>query len=300
MARKLRIALISTATVGGVLVAGLWTAYFAVRQVRPFYHQALTLDPHVLAEGGRELETRATALYSDTREAGQWHALFTAEQINGWLATQLASGSAGQLPSTISDPRVALAPDVLTLGFRTSQSGIEAVVSVDASVFLTDDGAVAIRFLRVSAGALPLPVLQVADELAIGCQELGLPVRWTQQDGEPIAIVEISSKDSDDKRRLYLDAIELNEGELYVAGHTEVGEAAKKVVGQESPRKSAAKHRSDEADPDSESVELTGYELLLTPGDENSALEIARERSEFLPNNTSERNAKRSTNRRDK
>ncbi len=226
MARKHQIALMSVAAVAGVLATALWSAYFALQQVRPFYHQALALNQQVLEQGSRDLESRATALYSDTRVAGPWQALFTANQVNGWLAIQLAKNGVEGFPAAIRDPRVAIAPDLLTLGFRTSLGGMETVISVDASVFLTEEGAVAIRLMSVRAGKLPLPVLQVADEIAVGCRKLRLPVQWTQQDGRPVAIVEISQDDSMGKRRLYLDAITLNEGELFVAGHTEIGNAA--------------------------------------------------------------------------
>ena len=143
------------------------------------------------------MESRATALYSDARQAGQWNAVFTVDQINGWLATQLTEKHAGQLPDGIRDPRVAISPNVLTLGFRTSPGGIETVASVDASVFLTEDGAVAIRLMSVRAGALPLPVMQVADELAAACRELSLPVRWTQEAGQPVAVVELHERSVD-------------------------------------------------------------------------------------------------------
>ena len=64
------------------------------------------------------------------------------------------------------------------------------MISADAAVSLTDDGSVAIQLIAVRAGALPLPVLQLADELAGACQKLNLPVRWTRQDGKPVALVE--------------------------------------------------------------------------------------------------------------
>src|SRR6202008_224495 len=122
--------------------------------------------------GSRQVESPATAVYSDARQNGQWHALFTAEQINGWLATQLAKNEDNSLPKNFRDPRVAISNDVLTLGFSTTSGGFETIVSVDASVFLTAEGAVAIRLLSVKAGALPLPVMQLADELANACTKL--------------------------------------------------------------------------------------------------------------------------------
>jgi uncharacterized protein YpmS len=221
MARKLRIAAIGLAAVVAMVAALLAGAYFAARQVRPFYEQALQLDPLALEQGSRELESRATALYSDARRSGHWQATFTADEINGWMATQLAAGPAGALPDEISAPRVALSDGAVTLGFRTRRGGVETVISVDANVLLTEAGDVAVRLTSVRAGALPLPVMHVADEIAATCRNLKLPVRWTQTDGLPVALVDVSSAADSKGRRVQLDTIELGDSTLFVAGHTE-------------------------------------------------------------------------------
>jgi hypothetical protein len=272
MARKLRIAAACLLTVAVLIVGLIGGAYYAARQVRPFYKQALAIEPEVLERGSRELESRATALYSDARQQGRWHALFTAEQINGWLATQLAKNENDTLPTNIRDPRVAIADDVLTLGFTTKSGGVETIISVDASVFLTADGDVAIRLLSVRAGALPLPVMQLADELATACTKLSLPIRWTQQDGEPVALVELHSETASDKHEFHIDAIELGDSELYVSGHTELSEAKQTSLPPTTGARFDAKSE----------IALDDYELRLTPSHKRGALQIAR-RSEKTP-----------------
>lgn len=261
MARKLRIAAICSVVASVLVVALLASAYYAAQQVRPFYEQALTIEPEVLERGRLEMESRATALYSDAKQIGRWQALFTAEQINCWLATQLTQSSGTELPANFHDPRVAIAHDVLTLGFRTSAGGVETVISVDASVSLTDDGAVAVQLIAVKAGALPLPVLQLADQLVDACKKLKLPVRWTRSDGKPVALVEIRSKEP-----VYVDAIQLNDGQLYVAGHTENGRDGA----------TASNTKSKQHPTEGDQSSLDGFDLKLTPNDESSAFEIAR------------------------
>ncbi len=266
MARKFRIAAVGSITAAALIVAVLGGVYYAAQQVQPFYKQALEVQPEVLERGSRELESRATALYSDARQQGQWHALFTAEQINGWLATQLAANQDRELPTNIRDPRVAIAKDVLTLGFSTKSGGVDTVVTMDASVFLTTEGSVAIRLMSVRAGALPLPVMRLADELAAACKKLSLPVRWTQQDGEPVALVELHSDPASDKPQFYIDTIELGESELYVAGHTELAQANVKHAPPGDSRRQSLNTE----------IALDDYELRLTPRHKDGALQIAR------------------------
>src|SRR3954468_23645707 len=272
MPRKYRIATLCTVGFTAVLALAVGGAYYAAQQVRPFYEQALKIEPAVVEEGSRELESRASALYSDAKQVGQWQALFTAQQINAWFAKQQAADKKGELLAGLRDPRIAITRDCLTLGFRSTSSGVETVFSVDASVLLTKDGALGVRLMSVRAGALPLPVTKATDLLANATAKMKLPVRWTQQDGQPVAIVTIVSP-TIENRQFSIDSIELRSGEMYVAGHTEnptADSASNKVASQ---RRTKAHN-----------VALDEYELRLTPRDEHSALEIARRPSEAAEN----------------
>ncbi len=219
MARKFRLAAIVVLVAAGIIAAAVGSVYWAMGRVRPFYASAIQLDPQTLETGSRELESRATALYSEARQPGEWQAAFTAEQINGWLALKLAEVYGDALPREISGPRVAIDDDRFTLGFRARRGGVDTVVSADATVMLTEGGEIAIRLLSVEAGALPLPVMQIADEISRACQQLQLPVRWTQDAGQPVALVDVS-QDATKAKRIHLDTVELRDGALYLAGHT--------------------------------------------------------------------------------
>ena len=77
--------------VTGLAAAALGGVYVALGREQPFYDQALASSIRRRSRtGSRELESRATALYSETRQPGKWRAAFTDDQINGWLAVQLA------------------------------------------------------------------------------------------------------------------------------------------------------------------------------------------------------------------
>ncbi|HVT29673.1 MAG TPA: hypothetical protein VHE81_16770, partial [Lacipirellulaceae bacterium] len=78
----------------------------------------------------------------------------------------------------------------------------------------------------------------------------------------------IANDGSAEKRQFYIDTIELRDGELYVAGHTQAGDR----IGKRPPKLAYAPS-SDQND-----FPLDGYELRLTSGDANSALKIAQKR----------------------
>lgn len=235
MSRNLRIAAICLVIVAIVSVVALVAAFRGMRSVPPYYQQALELDEDVLETGSREFEGRATALYSDSQKIGSWQATFTADQINSWLADQFAKNLADELPDQVREPRVAISRNDITLGFRSHVGWTDAVVSVTASVYVTESGAIAVHLKSVHAGSVPMPVLQVADELAKACQSLSLPVRWTRHDNQPVAMIDLSLEPGSDEQHMVIDLIEVEDGALYVAGHTAAGAAIRPVEAPNAP-----------------------------------------------------------------
>jgi uncharacterized protein YpmS len=221
MARQHRIvAIVVLVSLAGIAAVAVGGVLVALGREQPFYTAALEADPVVLASASRELESRATAFYSETRQPGEWQAAFTEDQINGWLAVRLANLYAEDLPESFSEPRVAIDDGELALAFRTRRAGVDTVVTAKASAMLTDDGNIAIRLRSVHAGALPIPAMQVAEEISQACRQLELPVSWTQIEGQPVAIVEINRGGAARHTTIALDSLEIEQGAIYVAGRT--------------------------------------------------------------------------------
>ena len=220
MKRAIRALAIGLALLVAIAAGAVWTAYAAVRRVDPFYVDLVEVPNAEWLTASRELETQAGALYSNTQQEGKWSALFTAEQINGWLAVQLPAAYPDLLPPTVRDPRVAISPEGVTLGFRTNHAGIETVVTVEADVFLTKSSEVGMRLNQVRAGAMPLPAGQIAEGLRTSLAGSKLPIRWLQTGGANVALIDVhvATANSDS---LVVHTLEMMEGEVYVAGRSE-------------------------------------------------------------------------------
>ncbi|MBL9122751.1 MAG: hypothetical protein JNG90_03905, partial [Planctomycetaceae bacterium] len=102
--RTLLAALLLTGATG-LLAGGGWLAWC---HEPAFYRTALDADPTRLARGSNELLEEASSLLTDLGRQGEWRSLFTAEQINGWLAVDVPKNHASLFPPDLSEPRVAL------------------------------------------------------------------------------------------------------------------------------------------------------------------------------------------------
>ncbi len=224
MRKKLRVITWTIAIV--LLSAGLLPLVTdrATQQVPDFYRQAAARDKASMRQSADEMGTRATALVSDVRAPGPWHALFTDEQINSWLAIELAEKHPDLLPEEIQDPRVAITPERLTFGFRTVRRNRTIVISIEMGIYLTEPGVVACRFYQARVGRLRLPLKHVLEQVTQVAERNSFPIRWGQADGDPVVLIDISSARDTGEAALQLDKIELLDGQAYLAGHTFVDE----------------------------------------------------------------------------
>lgn len=223
MRRKLRIA----ALVGvGLLLTGGGVALFmyrATQRVPLFYEQALAQDTDAAAQANDECLQQLTALASDLRRPGQWQAVFTAEQINGWLAVDLERNYPELLPAEIQAPRVAISGQHATVGCKVIQGDVSTVFSLSLDVYLSEPNVLALRLRGAHAGALPMPLAKVLGAITEGARKADVPLEWRQNGGDPVAIISLAESNDADKFG-QIDTIELRDGALWIAGHTDARE----------------------------------------------------------------------------
>ncbi len=216
---------ITALVVGVVLIIGLivvcWV-YRATQRPVVWYEEILDTEPKAAETAGDELEKRALALVSDVkRPLDRWEALFSNDEINGWLAVDLPQKHSRDLPSGVSDPRVMITPGGGRVACRYETPKFATVLNMQTEIYLTDEpNVVAIRICNVRAGGLPLPVGQLLEEATTKAEGHGFRVLWTEQGGDPLALVTLPEHYRGVPGRLRLETLALGEGEVYLAGRT--------------------------------------------------------------------------------
>jgi hypothetical protein len=221
MLRWLRLAvllLLPLVAVGGLLA---WWAYRASQRVPAFYADALRADPARQQQASDELLQQAAALANHARREGRWEALFTAEQINGWLAVDLLSNHAALLPGGVRDPRVHLRPDGAALACGWDNGRFSTVFSLECDLYLAEPNVVAVRVKGARAGDLPLPLDDVVDGLGRAAADLDAAVRWQQADGDPLALVTLPPLYGEDGGAIVVESLELRQDAIFFAGRTQ-------------------------------------------------------------------------------
>jgi len=222
VARFLRIAAILIVALGVTAALTAFFVYRASQQTVAWYEEARKTQPAAAAEAGREMEKRVLALATDVkRPDDRWEAIFSDQQINGWLAVDLVEKYPDLLPPKLKDPRVAISPGGAKIGCRYESSRMHAVVHMAADVYLTDEpNVVAVHIRKARAGAVPLPLQRVLDQVTKIARNKRIPIRWVEQDGAPVALITMPERHEEIEGVLRLETLQLDEGEVYVSGRT--------------------------------------------------------------------------------
>ncbi len=218
MRRVVIIASLAAALVLAIAGASLLAVYRASQRVPEFYQAAVAVEPEAQQEERDAFVARATALASDLNMEGRWQSLFTADEINAWLALELSTNYPDLLPAELRDPRISLDKDMATLGCQYRSGEMDAVVTVKFEAYLHSKHVVAIRIHGARAGSIPVPLGTILDGIAYAARQLNLRLEWRQSHGDPVALITLPPLGDKPSEALCLDAIEMREGELFVAG----------------------------------------------------------------------------------
>lgn len=202
----------------GLIAIGL--LYLASRKAPDFYKQALVADRKEAEKASDELLERATALASDLEKEGQWEASFSDAQINGWLAVDLERNHPEALPKSISDPRVAITTEALTLAAGFDRGEVKSVLSLTVGVYVPQPNVIALRIRKARAGLLPLPLDSVLQRVSEAASQLNLAVEWRQEEGDPVALVSFPAPRNNENKLVQVEELELGDGVVHLSGTT--------------------------------------------------------------------------------
>lgn len=201
-------------------VIGLVVFYRAARHVPKFYQEALAIEPAVQEKASEQMVKAATKLQNNLYHDGGWRAVFTAEQINGWLAVDLQRNFAASLPREFHDPRVSITPEGITLACRAESKGFSSVVSLEVTAYLESPNVIALRVRKARAGAIPWPLDQVLKAISEAARRSELRLEWRQAEGDPVALITLPPIPGKHGREVRIQTLKLEKDSIHVDGTT--------------------------------------------------------------------------------
>jgi uncharacterized protein YpmS len=192
---------------------------------QPSYYRAMVLQSHEQRQGkARKFVAQGLQLRNDICNEPTWEAVFSDEEVNAWLAEDLVTHFADQLPPEVHEPRVIFELDRIVLAFQLQQRGVQSVITVVARPRVPEGNTVELTLEKIRAGILPVPADNVLDRIVEYARYLGVDVEWTRRDGYPVVLIRYTpSLERDD---VQLEEVQIRTGQLRLAGRSDRSKGA--------------------------------------------------------------------------
>jgi len=179
----------------------------------------LTLPRRQIEDRAKHFVAQSLQLRNDICNEPTWEAVFSDQEVNAWLADDLVTHFADQLPPQVSEPRVLFETGRVVLAFRLDRGAFSSVITVVARPRIPADNTVELTLEKIRAGILPVPADRVLDRIIEMGRAYGVDVEWRKVEGYPV----VHLRYSPDRRRddIRLDDVEIRSGRIRLAGRSD-------------------------------------------------------------------------------
>jgi hypothetical protein len=199
----------------GAAAGGVWL--LLTHQPR-FYRAMAHLPRAQLEQRAKHFSAQSLQLYNDIRNEPTWEAIFTDQEVNAWLAEDLVTEFADQLPPEVHEPRVLFELDRVTLAFELDQGPIKSIVWVVARPRVPQPNVLELTLEKIRAGVLPVPADHVIDRIIEHAREQDIKIERKVVDGLPVVVVRYTPHSQ--REDVLLEQVQIREGILRLAGRS--------------------------------------------------------------------------------
>jgi hypothetical protein len=211
-----------------VLILGLSTMtllsllalFWASLTHKPSFYRAMVQVPRAQREAGaKQFEAQSLQLYNDIQNEPTWEAIFTDQEVNAWLAQDLLTHFADQIPPEVHEPRVNFELDRITLAFELDQGPVRSVIWIVAHARVPEGNVLELTIEKVRAGVLPVSIDRFLEPITTRARVHGLDVQWKREGGLHVAVVRY--KPHDDRDDVQLEKLQILAGQIRLAGRSD-------------------------------------------------------------------------------
>ena len=196
----------------------------SAQKLPEFYAKALATPLETAIKQGDELEIQLSRIHNAAKQQQPWQAKFTQGQINGWLVADLPNKFPTVLPAEMKNPRVHFEPRKAKLAFQYSAQGIDGIVVAECNIFCAGEkNEIAVEIFSVKSGVVSLPIGPWMDRLSRSAEQAGIPVLWSNLNGNQVALISIPNKllQLGEQQMVVIEAVQVRSGSILISGITD-------------------------------------------------------------------------------
>jgi hypothetical protein len=211
--------LLGAGTMLGALVTIPASVWFSLTYQPSYYRDIFSLPRDQREVSAKHFVAQSLQLRNDICNEPTWEAVFSDKEVNAWLAEDLVTHFADQLPPEVHDPRVLFETDRVILAFQLEKGGVQSVITVVARPRVPECNTVELTLEKIRAGILPVPADNILDRITEHARNRGVDVQWNRRDGYPVVIMRYTPNLN--REDVQLEEIDIRSGQVRLAGRSD-------------------------------------------------------------------------------
>jgi hypothetical protein len=187
---------------------------------QPLYYREMVSLPQAQREvKAKHFVAQSLQLRNDIVNEPTWEAVFSDQEVNAWLAEDLVTHFADQLPPEVHNPRLLFELNRVVLAFQLEKGGLQSVITVVARPRVPAENTVELTLEKIRAGILPVPADNVLDQIIEHARRRGVDVQWQRRDGYPVVVMRYTPNLA--REDVQLEEVEIRSGQIRLAGRSD-------------------------------------------------------------------------------
>jgi hypothetical protein len=196
--------------------SGIWLSL----TYQPSYYRDIFKLPQAQREvRAKHFVAQSLQLRNDICNEPTWEAVFSDQEVNAWLAQDLVTHFADQLPPEVHDPRVLFETDRVIFAFQLDKGSLQSVITVVARPRVPEENTVELTLEKIRAGILPVPADNILDRIIEHARYRGVNVQLKRRDGYPVVVMRYTP--NLEREDVLLEELEIRSGQIRLAGRSD-------------------------------------------------------------------------------
>jgi hypothetical protein len=195
-------------------------AWLSLTHEPTFYRALVANVPRAQREAkAKHFVASSLQLRNDISNERDWQAVFTDQEVNAWLAEDLITHFADQIPPEVHEPRVAFGADRITLAFQLDRGPIRTVIWVVARARIPEDNVLSLTFEKIRAGVVPISIERFIGPITAQARDHGVDVTWSREDDMPVATFRFGPDHG--RSEIVLERLSVRQGQVRLSGRSD-------------------------------------------------------------------------------
>ncbi len=203
-----------------VLLLTVYLLYLSAQRPPTFYKESIAVAPDIQQSRNKEMLRKVRNLNNDIQKVDTpWTGSFADDDLNGYLAVEVAKESSNLFPKEIKEPRLSIKNRELEFACRVEEGPLVGILHLTLGISVSEPNALTIRIKKVKLGRLPISRDKPKEILLDALKKQGYEVKEGTEDGDPTLTIPLHLK-YDQKKTIEVDDIELLDGGIRLSGLT--------------------------------------------------------------------------------